>query len=243
MKHSVYTMADFDVVLSQESPEYVLKLRDLPAEDKPREKLIKYGPDVLNAQELLAVVLTVGTKKEEVMAMTSRIMREYGERSIAHQNNVKRLMSELDIPETKACQIVACFELGRRFFSQDTGRAITIRTAKQAFSHVQDMGKLPKEHLRGLYLNSQYRLIHDEVISIGSMTANIIHPREVFRPALEYGASAVILAHNHPSGSTEASEADIVITKQLAAAGELVGIELLDHIIVAQDDFSTIPCK
>lgn len=242
MNYSLYTLQDFDHIVTSDDTKYVIKrLRDLPKEDKPREKLMKYGPDMLSAQELLAIVLNVGTKKEEIRTMTNRILREYGEKSIAHQRDVQRLMDELDIPKAKACQIVACFELGRRFFGQDTGRSVTIRTPKQAFEYVQSMGALPKEHLRGLYLNNHYRVIHDEVISIGSVTANIIHPREVFRPAIEYGASAVVLAHNHPSGNVTPSEADIEITCQLRRAGELVGIELLDHIVVTKDAFASIP--
>lgn len=238
-----YAQRDTDVIVTDNPREYVLKLRDLPDDEKPRERLIKYGPGVLRASELLAVVLNTGTKKEEIYAMTNRILREYGEKSIAHEINASRLATELGIPTTKACQIVACFELGRRFFGTGVGRAITIRTPDQAYAHVMDMGSLSKEHLRGLYLNNHYQLIHDEVISIGSVTANIVHPREVFRPALEYAATAVILAHNHPSGSLKPSTADVAITEQLAEAGELIGIELLDHIVVTENGFSSIPFK
>jgi DNA repair protein RadC len=103
------------------------------------------------------------------------------------------------------------------------------------------MRDLPKEHLRGLYLDTHYQLIHDEVISIGSLTSNIIHPREVFRPALEYSASAVILAHNHPSGVAKPSEADILITRQIVEAGKILGISLLDHVIVTKTKFESVP--
>jgi len=94
--------------------------------------------------------------------------------------------------------------------------------------------------VRGLYLNSRYRLIHDEVISVGSLTANIVHPREVFRPALEYSAVAVIIAHNHPSGSVKPTEEDVEITKQLVKAGKILGVDLLDHIIIAKNKFTSI---
>lgn len=120
---------------------------------------------------------------------------------------------------------------------------MTIRTAKDAFNYLKDMRELPKEHLRGLYLNSRYRLVHDEVISIGTLTSNIIHPREVFRPALEYSAVAVILAHNHPSGSTKPSKEDIEITEQLIGAGKILGVDLLDHIIITKNKFASIPAQ
>ena len=102
------------------------------------------------------------------------------------------------------------------------------------------MQSLPKEHLRGIYLNSHHKIIHDEVISIGTVNSNLIHPREVFKPAIQYGAAAIILAHNHPSGILEPSQADIDITKQLIAVGKIVGINLLDHIIIGKDSFMSI---
>ncbi|KPJ55230.1 hypothetical protein AMJ47_01535 [Parcubacteria bacterium DG_72] len=218
-----------------------MRIKDLADEDKPRERLIKHGPSVLSTQELLAIVLTVGTKREEVFTMSSRILKEYGEKNIINQTNPKALEKELDIPLAKACQIVACFELGKRFFKESPGGQIIIRTAKQAYNYLKDMRSLPKEQLRGLYLNSRYRLIHDEVISVGSLTANIVHPREVFRPALEYSAVAIIIAHNHPSGSTKPTKGDIEITKQLVKAGRILGVDLLDHIIIARNKFISIP--
>ena len=212
----------------------------MPEEDKPREKLIKYGPEVLSATELMAILLNVGTKKEEVLSMAKRIFKEYGEKTIINQTNPRLVAKELQIPLVKACQIVACFELGRRFFQKPNNGQVIIRTARQAFNYLKDMRDLPKEQLRGLYLNSRYRLIHDEVISLGSLTTNIIHPREVFRPAIEHSAVAVIVAHNHPSGSIKPTKSDIEITKQLVKAGQILGIDLLDHIIIAKNRFISI---
>ncbi len=236
-----YKLTESDIVLGNEDKKYVLKIRDLDDEDKPRERLIKYGPGIISTKELLAILLNVGTKKEEVYAMSSRILLEYGEKNIINQTDPKKIEEELDIPITKACQIVACFELGRRFFKKAPGRQITIRTAKQAYNYLKDMHNLPKEQLRGLYLNSRYRLIHDEVISVGSLTANIVHPREVFKPALEYSAVAVILAHNHPSDSAKPTEGDIEVTKQLVKAAKILGINLLDHIVIAKNKFISVP--
>ena len=113
---SYYIVCDSDLMLDHEEKQYILKVKDLPIEEKPREKLIKHGPETLSVKELLAVVLNVGTKKEEILSMTSRIIKEYGEKNIAYQTNPKKIVEELDIPLTKACQIVACFELGRKFF-------------------------------------------------------------------------------------------------------------------------------
>jgi DNA repair protein RadC len=102
------------------------------------------------------------------------------------------------------------------------------------------MGHLQKEQLRGLYLNSRYQVIHEEIISIGSVTANIVHPREVFQPALEYSAVAVIVAHNHPSGVAEPTADDVAATNQLVAAGKVLGVDLLDHLIITNDTFTSL---
>ena len=233
-----------DLVLDNDGLEkkYVLRLRDLPADEKPREKMVKYGPSVLSLAELFAVVLNVGTKKEEVLAMSRRLLKEYGDSAIVDQRDPEKMSELLGIPLGKACQAVACFEIGRRMFKAPDGkRPLTLRTASQVFEYLKDMQDLPKEHLRGLYLDAHYQLIHDEVVSIGTMTSNIIHPREVFRPALEHSASAVILAHNHPSGVAKPSEADIAITRQIVEAGKILGIGLLDHVIIAKGAFESVP--
>jgi DNA repair protein RadC len=235
-----YTFNDLDLVMGEGETRYILRVRDLPVEDKPREKLLSAGPSNLSHAELMAILLGVGTRKEEVMTMASRILREYGERAIINERNPQRLADSLDIPLAKACQIVACFELGRRAYQDRAGKPLFVRNATQAFEHLRSMGNLQKEQLRGLYVNSRYQVIHEEVISIGSLTANIVHPREVFQPALEYNAVAVIIAHNHPSGTLEPSEGDIQATEQLVAAGKVLGIELLDHLVIAGDAFTSI---
>lgn len=243
-RQKIYLQTDTDLVSLHEEKQYVLKLRDLPKEEKPREKLMKYGPGALSTTELLAIILNVGTKKEEVFAMSRRLMKEYGDNAIVNQKDPMKIKEVLGIPLAKSCQVVACFELGRRFFKTPDGRKpVTVRTASQVYEYLKDMRDLPKEHLRGLYLDNHYRLIHDEVVSIGSLTSNIIHPREVFRPAIEYSASAVILAHNHPSGVAKPSAADAIITRQIVEAGKILGISLLDHVIITKTKFESIPVE
>jgi len=221
--------------------QYIFTIRDLADEDKPRERLIEHGPASLSVTDLLAVVLTTGTTKEDVLTMAGRVMKEYGEKSIASQKNAKTLADDLDIPIGKATQIVACAELGRRFFSHNAMGAPTLRTAREVFEYVGDMRSFSKEHLRGIYLNAHYKVIHDEVLSIGTVDTNIIHPREVFKPAIEYSAVAVILVHNHPSGEVTPSANDIAFTKQLVEAGALLGIDLIDHIVVTKDSYASVP--
>lgn len=219
---------------------YTFTVRDLPKDQKPREKLLKDGPGLLSTPELFAIILNSGTKKEDVLSMSSRIVKEYGEKSILTERNPRRLSENLDIPLIRASQIIAVTELGRRFFQNKKGGAKSIRTAKDVFDYTKNMRDLPKEHLRGIYLNSHYKIIHDELISIGTIDASLVHPREVFRPALEFGASGLILVHNHPSGVLKPSEADINITNQIRDAGRLLGIELIDHVVVGQRGFMSI---
>lgn len=234
-----YATQDHDVIVGEDTT-YVLKVRDLPAHDKPREKLLASGPAHLSHGELMAVLLGVGTRKEEVMGMSQRILREYGERAIINEKNPQRLADSLDIPIGKACQIVASYELGRRAYQAKAGTPVFVRTAAQAFEHLKSMGVLQKEQLRGLYLNSRYQVIYEEIISTGSLTANVVHPREVFAPAMEHGAVAVIVAHNHPSGALDPSDDDIKVTEQLVSAGKVLGVDMLDHLIIANDTFISL---
>lgn len=231
-------MVDHDRILHDRG--YVLRVRDMPSEDKPREKLAKYGPSALSMAELVAVLWGAGTRKEDVLEMSRRVLKEYGERAILHETDPSKLADALMIPKNKAYQLVAGLELGRRYFDKRGERPVFVRTSRQAWEYLSDMGVLSKEQLRGLYLNSRYQLVHEETISVGSLTANIVHPREVFQPAIERGAVAVIVAHNHPSGSTEPTEADMEVTRQLQAGGVILGIELLDHLIVTRDTYKSL---
>lgn len=240
MNTRVYTFQHHETITGNPDRRYFLKIQDLPPEEKPRERLIAHGPSALTTPELLAVVLGVGTKKEEVLMMANRIMKEYGTGGIMSQKDPLALARDLDIPRGKAMQIVALAELGHRFFSRNKASAPVLRTAREVFDHVQSMCELSKEHMRGIYLDAHYRVIHEEVVSIGTVDANIIHPREVFKPALDYSAAAVILVHNHPSGVVDPSEADIEVTKQLVAAGRLLGIDLIDHLVVATGGFRSV---
>ncbi len=235
-----YMLQEHDIIHSENNDRYILRVRDLPSEDKPREKLTAFGPKNLSMAELVATLLGTGTRKEEVMKMAQRIVQEYGEKALIYETQPRRLAEALDIPFSKACQIVASFELGRRFFEKRSGRPLFIRTAKQAYYYFQSMSEGKKEQLRGLYLSSRYEVIHDEVISVGSLTANIVHPREVFQPAIERGAVAVIIAHNHPSGNVQPTTDDMAVTNQLVAAGRLLGIDLLDHLIITRGKFISI---
>ncbi|MBU0517643.1 DNA repair protein RadC [bacterium] len=219
---------------------YKLRFRDLPDELKPRQKMIMSGPEALKNHELLAILLISGTTKENVIELAQRLIREYGSRAIAQEHSVRRLMDTLGIGPQKACQIVAAFELGRRFFDEPHSKSPMVLGADDAYEYLKEMASLKREHFRGLYLNTRGRLIRDELISIGTLNMSVVHPREVFRPAVEFSAAAIILAHNHPSGDPTPSEEDLSITRQIVEAGKIMGIEIFDHIIIGEAGYVSL---
>jgi len=241
MQKSQYIVRDNSLILDRSwSGDYVFTIHDLPPDEKPREKLLAQGPEALSIRELTALLLIAGTAKENVLEMTNRIVRDYGEKNVFSERDAARLSKDMDIPLVKACQIVATGELGRRLYAASAPGFVVIRNAKDIYEYLVDMRNLPKEHMRGLYLNSHGRIIRDEVISIGTVNSNIVHPREVFRLAIESNAAAVVIAHNHPSGETAPSSEDILITEQLVEAGKILGIELLDHVIITRDAYVSV---
>lgn len=240
MQKSMYIIPDTTLILDGSPHEYPLMLRDLPSEEKPREKLQAQGPEALTIAELTSLLLVTGTTKEDVREMTLRIVREYGGKTIFSGRNPQRLAAELDIPLTKAAAIVAAGELGRRFYDRTSSVFTTIRNAQDVYDYLVELRTLPKEQLRGIYLNVHNRVIANEVISMGTVNSNVIHPREVFRAAIEYNAVAVILAHNHPSGEVNPSEQDTEVTKQIVQAGKILGIRVLDHVIITKDAFTSV---
>lgn len=205
----------------------------------PREKITQIGPSNMENHELLSIILGRGSTKEDVFTISKRIFTGFDYQAILHQQDIKQLQKELKIGFVQACQLASAIEFGKRFFKQPRDQK-QITTINDAYEIFKPMQYLKKEHVRGLYLNSRYRIIHNEIISIGSLDGNILHPREVFRPAIEYGAYALILAHNHPSGSPNPSTADIEITAKLRKSGEMLQIPLLEHLVIGEGAYGRI---
>ncbi len=242
MQKNSYIIPDTALFLNRSlcGGDYPLLIKDLPPEGKPREKLLAQGPEALSSRELLAIVLQVGTVKEDVIQMSERIIRGYGENNVLTERDAEKLAEEANIPLTKAMQIVALGELGRRTYNKRASGFKTIRNARDVYEYLVDMRTLPKEYLRALFLNAHNRVIRDEIISIGTVNSNIVHPREVFRSGIESNAVAVILAHNHPSGEAISSAEDETVTTQLIHAGKILGIRVLDHVIITKSDFTSV---
>lgn len=220
-----------------------MKIKSLPLNERPREKLIKNGPGTLSDSELLAIILRVGNKKESVVNVANRLFNKYNLRSLSRLS-IGSLKKESGIGDAKACQIIASFELGRRLAGFKIDKKIAIKSAKDlAKMLIPEMGSLKKEHLKGFFLDSKNKIIKEETIFIGSLNESVIHPREIFQIAINENAASVILVHNHPSGDPKASREDIEITKQLIYGGKILGIPVLDHIIIANNTYLSLKEK
>jgi len=217
-------------------------IHDLPLSERPRERLQKLGVEALSAQEILAVILGRGIAGESVMVTAQRLLSHFGDLKGIGGASVEELSQVKGIGLAKAAQIKAAFELSRRLegYPQAEDKPV-VKTPEDVASLVR--GRLKgkkKEHFLALLLDTRNRLIKVAEIAIGSLDASIVHPREVFKEAISASAASVIFAHNHPSGDATASEDDINLTKRLVKAGEIVGIDVLDHIIIGDKNYLSL---
>jgi len=211
-----------------------MKIKDLPKIDRPREKLEKYGPEKLSDSELLAILLRTGSKGINVVELARKILGKFSGSGLA-KASFKELKNTFGLGAAKACEIVACFELGRRLLQNKKSQIYL--TPKDVWNELKDIRDNKKEHFVIFFLDARNQEIKREIISVGSLNANLIHPREVFEPTVRHLAAQVILAHNHPAGDPMPSKEDSEITKQLVDAGKLLGIEIKDHVIVSKTNF------
>jgi len=211
-----------------------MTIKEMAVADRPREKLIKYGPEKLNNSELLATILGTGVKGENAVELANRILKRFSGNQLALLS-AEDLDQAIGLGPAKACEIVACFELGKRLLKNKKSELFL--SPKDVWDELKEIRNHKKEHFVIFYLDTRNQEIKREVISVGTLNANLVHPREVFEGAIASHAAQIIVAHNHPSGDPEPSEEDLLITKRLVEAGNILGIELLDHIIIARDSF------
>ncbi|MDO8726302.1 MAG: DNA repair protein RadC [Candidatus Methanoperedens sp.] len=212
--------------------QYKLRIEDIPVEERPSSRLMSSGPASLSNAELLSIILKSGSVAENVINLSQRILSQFDLKQLSAVDSTQ-LMKIHGIKSGKAVQIVACFELARRLETFDGQSKFKINSPEDVYRHLYPaMRESKKEHFIELCLDTKNQVIREDTISIGSLNANIVHPREVFRTALIESAAHIIVAHNHPSGDPTPSREDIDITKKLAETGKIMGIDVLDHVII-----------
>jgi len=220
------------------SKESSFTVHDLPKQERPRERLQRFGPEALSAQELLALVIGRGTPGKSVVNIAQELLVKFGNIKAISEATIEELSKIKGIGLAKAAQIKASFELGKRQELEIELDDLDIKkpqdVVKAIRARIQDKAK---EHFKLILLNTRNKIIGISTVSIGTLNTSLVHPREVFKDAIMHNAASVVLAHNHPSGDIEPSENDLTITKRLVEAGKILGIEVLDHIIVTKAGF------
>ena len=216
-----------------------MKIKELAKVDRPREKLEKYGPEKLATAELLAVLLGSGIKGLNVVELSRKIVKLIAKNG-TEKIKLEDLLKEKGLGKAKALQIIAALEFGKRMYPD---KKPEILTPEDVWKLCGDFRGSKKEHFAAFYLDTQNKLIERQIISIGTLNASLVHPREVFEPAIALHAASVIVCHNHPSGDADPSSDDLAITKRLAEAGKILGIGLTDHIISTANEFASFKNK
>ncbi len=213
------------------------KIKDLPKHKRPREKLLEKGPNALKDYELLAILLRTGYQGKSAIEIAKRILKTIPFKKLTNLP-IEDLAKLKGVGKSRAAIIASSFAIGKRTYQEDN--SIVIKTPEDAVKVVSFLKNKKREYLVAIYLNARKQLITTKTISIGTLTTNLVHPRELFRPAIQNNAASVIIAHNHPSGDNKPSLEDITVTKQLKIAGQLLGITLIDHIIITNNNFTSI---
>ncbi len=218
-------------------------IHDLPTEERPRERLLKFGEQALSAQELIQLILGRGIAGESVAVTAQKLLAQFGSLQKLSEASIEELSSIKGIGLAKATQIKAAVEVGRRLSTQTPAykKKELLNPGKVARLVRSKLKDYLKEHFYLIALDSRNWSIHE--VSLGTLNASIVHPRETFTEAIKSKASSVIIAHNHPSGDPEPSQDDLEITKRLVEAGKILGIEVIDHIIVTKETFLSMKEK
>lgn len=216
-----------------------MTIADMPRIERPREKMKRYGGGKLSDSELLAILLRTGKPGRNALEMAEDILRRTGAEGIEKAGYAELVAAGLG--EAHACEILAAFELGRRRLHGK--KAGIYLKPRDIWEELRDVRGHMKEHFVVFYLDTRNQEIKRDIVSIGTLNYNLVHPREVFEPAVRNLAASVIVAHNHPSGCLEPSDEDLSLTKRLSQGGKLLGIELLDHVIVTREGFMSFKQK
>ncbi len=215
----------------------MVSIKQLPSHRRPREKLLEKGPEGLTDAELLAVILRTGVRGKSAIQLAKFLLGKYSLNKL-WQVSLEDLKQVKGLGLAKAAQLMAAFELAKR--AQETDSELPLTSPERVINLLNGLKTQKKEHFVALYLNARHRLISQETISVGHLTGSLVHPREVFKPAIECAAASIIVAHNHPSNDPQPSTDDREITNKLVKTGEILDIKILDHLIISQDGWVSL---
>ncbi|GAA0483513.1 DNA repair protein RadC [Salinibacillus aidingensis] len=219
-------------------------VKDVPKNDRPRERLMQLGSDHLSNQDLLAIILGTGTKNESVMSLSHRLLIHFEGLPLLKDATVEELTAIKGIGKAKAVVLMAALEIGKRVYSYKPSERYAIRSPEDGADFVmEELRHLNQEHFLVLFLNTKNQVVHQQTVFIGSLNASIVHPREIYREAVKRSAASIICAHNHPSGDPSPSQEDIHVTKRLSECGKMIGIELLDHLVIGDRKYVSMKEK
>lgn len=216
-----------------------VRIKDIPLNDRPCERLIINGVGTLSNEELLAIIFKTGTKGNSAKDLSNELLSKVEDIKDLKNINLEFLRKIKGIGTSKACNLLACIELGKRINREvEKINDVQLKSSQLVYKFYKDrIGDLKQEHFYCVYLDNSKKIIKDKLLFIGTVNYSLVHPREVFKEAYLLGASAIICIHNHPSGNTIPSKQDIDITSLLIKAGELLGIKVIDHIIIGHNNY------
>ena len=223
---------------------YHVRIREIPSDERPRERLLHFGADALNSAELLAILLRTGTEKHSAVGLGDYLLSHFnGIRGIAGAT-IEELSEVNGIGLAKAAQIKAAIEFGRRLVAASPEERSKIRSPRDVYNLLApSLRDERREHFVAVLLDTKGGIIRQRTVSVGDLSSSIVHPREVFAEAIRHSAASLIVAHNHPSGDPTPSPEDAAVTRRLVEAGELLGIELLDHIVIGDNRWVSLKEK
>jgi DNA repair protein RadC len=219
-------------------------VHDMPAEERPRERLAEFGPEALSVHELLAIILSRGINGESVMTTSQKLLSQFGSLEGVKEASLEDLQDIKGLGFAKACQLKAAFELARRL--EKGTKTIAIKSRQKSISAEEivtlvkkKISNFHKEHFIVISLNTRSRIQGIDTIFVGTLTSSLIHPREILETVIRRHAATFIIAHNHPSGAPDPSEEDTKVTKLIFESGQIMGITMLDHLIIGRDSYFT----
>ncbi|CCO07676.1 RadC family protein [Desulforamulus hydrothermalis] len=216
-------------------------MRQLPPEQRPRERMLKEGAASLSDIDLLAIMLRTGTAKTSAMELAAEIFSRFNDLRSLAQATIEELSQVKGVGPVKAVQVKAALELGKRLAALPAEERPVIRCPEDVCALVmEDLRNKDREYFQALLLNTKNQVLARETISIGTLSSSVVHPRELFKVAIRRSAASLILLHNHPSGDPTPSREDIALTKRLVEAGQILGIDVLDHIVIGDNRFASM---